>query len=32
VPLYAFGVTGVRSLAFLASLVGLLMIIAALFI
>ena len=32
VPLYAFGVTGVRSLAFIASLVGLLMIIAALFI
>ena len=32
VPLYAFGVTGVRSLAFLASLVGLLMIIASLFI
>ena len=32
VPLYAFGVTGLRSLAFLASLVGLLMIVAALFI
>ena len=32
VPLYAFGVTGVRSLAFLASLAGLLMIVAALFI
>ncbi|RZJ43210.1 MAG: hypothetical protein EON87_12700 [Brevundimonas sp.] len=32
VPFYAFGVTGVRSVAFLASLVGLLLIIAALFI
>ena len=32
VPLYAFGVTGLRSLAFLASLVGLLMIVAALFV
>ena len=32
VPLYAFGVTGLRTLAFLASLVGLLMIVAALFI
>ena len=32
IPLYAFGVTGLRSLAFMASLVGLLMIIAALFI
>jgi uncharacterized MAPEG superfamily protein len=32
VPLYAFGVTGLRSLAFLASLVGLLMIVAALFL
>jgi uncharacterized MAPEG superfamily protein len=32
VPLYAFGVTGFRSLAFLASLVGLLMIVAALFL
>jgi uncharacterized MAPEG superfamily protein len=29
VPLYAFGVTGVRSLAFVVSLVGLCMIIAA---
>ena len=32
IPLYAFGVTGLRSLAFMASLVGLLMIIAALFL
>ena len=32
VPLYAFGVTGLRSLAFLVSLAGLLMIVAALFI
>lgn len=32
VPLYAFGVTGLRSLAFLASLAGLLMIVAALFL
>ena len=32
VPLYAFGVTGVRSLAFLVSLAGLLMIVAALFL
>lgn len=32
VPLYAFGVTGLRTLVFLASLVGLLMIVAALFI
>ena len=32
VPLYAFGVTGIRSLAFLTSLAGLLMIVAALFI
>ncbi|MGV3579439.1 MAPEG family protein [Brevundimonas sp.] len=32
VPLYAFGVTGVRSLAFLISLAGLLMIVAALFL
>lgn len=32
VPLYAFGVTGMRSLAFLTSLAGLLMIVAALFI
>lgn len=32
VPLYAFGVTGLRTLAFLASLVGLLMIVAALFV
>ena len=31
VPLYAFGVTGLRSLAFLVSLAGLLMIVAALF-
>lgn len=29
VPLYAFGVTGLRSLAFLVSLAGLLMLIAA---
>ena len=32
VPLYAFGVTGVRSLVFLVSLAGLLMIVAALFL
>ena len=32
VPLYAFGVTGLRSLAFLVSLAGLLMIVAALFL
>ncbi|RZJ87133.1 MAG: hypothetical protein EON88_23460 [Brevundimonas sp.] len=32
VPLYAFGVTGVRSVAFIASLIGMLLIIAALFI
>ena len=32
VPLYAFGVTGIRSLAFLTSLAGLLMIVAALFL
>ncbi len=32
VPLYAFGVTGVRSLVFLVSLGGLLMIVAALFL
>ncbi|CAN5242438.1 MAPEG family protein [soil metagenome] len=32
VPLYAFGVTGVRSLAFIASLVGLIMVIWALFL
>jgi len=32
VPLYAFGVTGLRSLTFLVSLAGLLMIVAALFI
>lgn len=32
VPLYAFGVTGMRSLAFLISLAGLLMIVAALFV
>lgn len=32
VPLYAFGVTGLRSLAFIVSLVGLLMIVAALFL
>ncbi|MFC5342307.1 MAPEG family protein [Brevundimonas staleyi] len=32
VPLYAFGVTGLRSLAFLVSLAGLMMIVAALFI
>ncbi len=32
VPLYAFGVTGLRSLAFLISLAGLLMIVAALFV
>ena len=32
IPLYAFGVTGLRSLAFMASLIGLLMIIAALFL
>ena len=31
VPLYAFGVTGVRSLVFLVSLAGLGMVIAALF-
>lgn len=29
VPLYAFGVTGARSLAFLVSLIGLLMIVVA---
>jgi len=32
VPLYAYGVTGVRSLAFLVSLAGLIMVIAALFV
>ena len=32
VPLYAFGVIGVRSLAFVVSLVGLIMILAALFV
>ena len=32
VPLYAFGVTGVRTLAFLVSLAGLIMVIAALFV
>ena len=32
VPLYAFGVTGLRSLAFLISLIGLLMVVASLFI
>lgn len=32
VPLYAFGVTGLRSLAFLVSLAGLIMVIAALFV
>ncbi|WGM48252.1 hypothetical protein KOAAANKH_03148 [Brevundimonas sp. NIBR10] len=32
VPLYAFGVTGLRSLVFLVSLAGLLMIVAALFL
>jgi uncharacterized MAPEG superfamily protein len=32
VPLYAFGVTGLRSLAFIASLAGLIMVIWALFL
>ena len=32
VPLYAFGVTGLRSLAFIASLAGLIMVIFALFV
>jgi len=32
IPLYAFGVTGVRSLVFIISLVGILMCLAALFI
>ena len=32
VPLYAFGVTGVRTLAFIVSLVGLIMVIWALFL
>ncbi|CAN5406703.1 MAPEG family protein [soil metagenome] len=32
VPLYAFGVTGLRSMAFLASLAGLIMVIWALFL
>ncbi len=32
VPLYAYGVTGVRSLAFLVSLAGLIMVIAAPFV
>lgn len=32
VPLYAFGVTGVRTLAFFVSLAGLIMVIAALFV
>jgi uncharacterized MAPEG superfamily protein len=32
VPLYAFGVTGLRSLAFLVSLAGLILVIAALFV
>lgn len=32
VPLYAYGVTGVRSLAFLVSLAGLIMVLAALFV
>lgn len=32
VPLYAFGVTGLRSLAFIVSLVGLIMVIWALFL
>ena len=32
IPLYAFGVTGLRSLAFLTSLAGLCTVIAALFI
>lgn len=32
VPLYAFGVTGVRSLAFIVSLAGLILVIAALFV
>ncbi len=32
VPLYAFGVTGLRSLVFLVSLAGLLVIVAALFL
>jgi uncharacterized MAPEG superfamily protein len=31
VPLYAFGITGIRTLAFLASVVGLVMLIVALF-
>jgi uncharacterized MAPEG superfamily protein len=31
VPLYAFGVTGIRTLAFLASVAGLVMLIVALF-
>jgi uncharacterized MAPEG superfamily protein len=31
VPLYAFGITGLRTLAFLASVVGLVMLIVALF-
>ena len=32
VPLYAFGVTGLRTLAFIVSLTGLIMVIAALFV
>ena len=32
VPLYAFGVTGLRSLAFIVSVAGLIMVIAALFV
>ncbi|WP_225896979.1 MAPEG family protein [Brevundimonas goettingensis] len=32
VPLYAFGVTGLRSLAFIVSLAGLIMVIWALFV
>ena len=32
VPLYAFGVTGLRTLAFLISLAGLIMVLASLFV